>query len=449
VTDSQPASGLDHPLLCKWIAPFGKGGFADLFFEWRADTVLQIQDGRVRRSSVTAESAVAARALTAGREGVLAAFPRADEDGAREAVRRLATLLGSSLYPKSVSPLAPESPVELADPAPWARRIESLVARTFQELPHKLVVRRRQSTRLVVAAGVSDRSHRRVVVSIEGEVRANTRGGPRARSFRVHLPESDQGVFDEIRRALRSRANPAAGPVAPTASNADVLFDEGSAAFLFHEILSHPLEADAPASCLSGLARAKVAPRELDVADEPARLDLLGGYPVDDEGVPGRKTALLQAGHLAGLLRDRAHADSLLPPTGNGRRASPFDHPGPRGSNTVVGPGGASAEEMIHRIGNGLLISDFDGGSVDPASGAFRLSFPSARLIARGRLAQPLSAGLIEGDVLGALAAIDPILGAHAHPCRALGWCGREGQVVPVGGEAPALIVRRLRVRPR
>ena len=189
-------------------------------------------------------------------------------------------------------------------------------------------------------------------------------------------------------------------------------------------------------------------PREIEVTDEPSRLDLFGGYPVDDEGVPARRTHLVNAGHLASLLRDRVRSDSLHPSTGNGRRASPFDHAAPRGSNIVVGSGGASDGEMLHRLANGIRIEELVGGSVDPASGEFRLRFAAAQSIQRGRPGQSLGPGVVHGDILDALGQIDPLLGVRVKPCRQLAWCAREGKVLPIGGEAPAMIVRRLQVAP-
>ena len=42
------------------------------------------------------------------------------------------------------------------------------------------------------------------------------------------------------------------------------------------------------------------------------------------------------------------------------------------------------------------------------------------------------------------------VIGAYqmVRACRSLGWCARAGQVVPVGGAAPDLLIRRLGVRP-
>ena len=53
---------------------------------------------------------------------------------------------------------------------------------------------------------------------------------------------------------------------------------------------------------------------------------------------------------------------------------------------------------------------------------------------------------LEDGRIAGTVQA--PILGREAKPCRSLGWCARDGHVVPVQGEAPDVLIRGLSVRP-
>lgn len=439
-------SELDTDLLSRWITPHARDGFADLFFEWKRETSLKIENGEIRSATSVWESGVAARAHR-GNRVVLTVNSRADEAGARDAVRRLANLLPSSQYPKSTAETAHLTAAEEPEIARWSRKLAGTLTRMFAGRTFHVHVRRCDLSRLIVAAGHPPLRYHRILLSLEGRLLADTRGGPRWRDFHFHIPAADDGALEEIRRRLRPLTEPGPAPLTPVAGSADILFDGGTAAILFHEIVSHPLEADAPSSSLSGLTRAKVAPRELEVADIPSRLDLFGGYPADDEAVPGRRTALIAGGHLGGPLRDQVHSDPLHPPTGNGRRAGPFAHACPRGSNIVIGAGGASDEEMERRLFNGIRVVELLGGAVDPAAGVFQVRFSSARSVVRGRAAQTLSGGVIEGKILEALAAVDPLLGGQAIACRQLGWCCRDGKILPVGGEAPGLIVRRLHVR--
>ncbi len=177
----------------------------------------------------------------------------------------------------------------------------------------------------------------------------------------------------------------------------------GCAAVLFHEILGHPLEADAGASPLSALPDARVAVSDLEVVDDARRLDLFGGYERDDEGTAPRPVKLVASGLVGTRLTDRAHAPATGS-TGHGRRAGPAESPLPRGSNVVVSPGSADPEEMLRRLGNGIWIEEFRGGSVEVSSGTFRLRFARARRVRRGRFADELGAGILAGELLPALA---------------------------------------------
>ena len=437
---------LDEALLSRWIEPLARAAPADLFFEWRSEWHLRLEDGEVTSTQATLDSGVAARARREGRS-VLAAAPGADESGAREAVRRLASRLPSAYVPRTAEADDRDSP-GLSDPSRWYRRLVGVITRGAAGRPHGIDIRRRTFARAILTPGAPLARYERTLLSITGEIDLPARGRRAERqSIVLHVPEADREDYSEIYERLRN-APARAREVPPPAATLPVLLDSGSAAFFFHEVLSHPLEADSPASKLFGLARARVAPRAIEVTDEPSRLDLFGGYPFDDEGTVARRTPLLSAGHLAGSLRDRTHADTLHPSTGNGRRAGYSDFAAPRGANIVVAGGSASEEEMMHRTGNGIRIERFDGGSVDPASGLFRLRFPEAHTLSRGRPAQALGPGFLEGEILECLSALDESVGNRVFPCRELGWCSRDGKVLPAGGEAPAVLLKHARIGP-
>ena len=84
---------------------------------------------------------------------------------------------------------------------------------------------------------------------------------------------------------------------------------------------------------------------------------------------------------------------------------------------------------------------------MDLAGGTFRLHFPRARRVRRGLLVDELGPGMIAGEILATLRSIEPVLGRQVRVCRALGWCARGGQVVPVQGAAPDVLIRRASVR--
>jgi predicted Zn-dependent protease len=445
VSEFSHLPALDEALLSRWIEPLARNWPADLFFEWRSEWHFRVEDGQADSVRLSLESGVAARARREGRS-VLAAMPSADEAGARDAVRRLADRLPSAYIPKNAEPEESDGPA-LADASKWSRRLTGVLARGVAGRAHRFEIRRRTFARAILRPGSPLARYERTLLSVTGEIEQTGRGRGYWQTVVIHAPEADREDYAEVFERLRT-ASAGSREVPPPAASLPVLLDGGSAAFFFHEVLSHPLEADSPASKLFGLSRAHVAPRAIEVTDEPSRLDLFGGYPFDDEGTPARRTPLLSAGHLAGSLRDQRHSDTLHPSTGNGRRAGFADHAAPRGANVVVAGGSASDEEMMHRAGNGIRIERFDGGSVDPASGLFRLRFPEAQSLSRGRPAQALGPGFLEGEILESLSSIDESVGNRVSRCRELGWCSRDGKVVPAGGEAPAVLLKQARISP-
>jgi predicted Zn-dependent protease len=422
----------------------------EVFTETRRRTVVDWRDGEASEPRVSIEAGTSARLLRMGRER-LSFVSGSDEPAIREAVRGLQRFAGR--VPPPAPAAAPHSGER--DPAPsavdpstaqrWIRRLPGILARHTPR--HRLRWTLDEVRRRVVPAGAPAATSVRRLFSLEGTFVAASKRGDETRPFSFHVPEAD-ATADELKQALTSAAAPRERPVALGAGTMDVFFSGGTASVLFHEILSHALEAGAEESPLSPLAAARVSVSDLEVRDDPTRLDLFGGYERDDEGSRPRPVKLLDSGRLAGKLTDRAHGGPRGS-TGHGRRAGPADVPLARGSNTVISAGAATTEEMMRRLGNGLWIDEIESGTVELASGQFRLRYPRARRVRRGRFADEVGPGLLAGEILPALSAVEPVIGREVRPCRSLAWCARAGQVVAVGGAAPDVIVRRLSARDR
>ena len=435
----------DEALVARWLEPLvaGRGDIAEVFAETRRKTIVEWRDAEPGDARVSIEAGVSARQRRGGRERI-AFVSGSGEAAIREAVRALQASAKKTVLPSRPAParadFEPGSSIER-----WVRRLEPILARHAPR--HRLRWSHEEISRRVVPFGSAASTSTRRLFSLDGSFTAASRRGDEIRSFSFHAPEAD-ATADELRQALAAAAAARERPVPFGDGITDVFFSGATAAVLFHEILSHALEAEAGETPLSRLAAARVSVSDLEVRDDPTRLDLFGGYERDDEGTRPRAVKLLDAGRLAGNLTDRAHADARGS-TGHGRRAGPADPPLARGSNTVVAAGAATSEEMIRRLGNGLWIDEIGSGTVELSSGRFRLAFPRARRVRRGRLADEIGAGFLAGEILPSLSAVEPVIGRDVRVCRSLGWCSRGGAVVPVGGEAPEVIVRRLSVRDR
>lgn len=185
-----------------------------------------------------------------------------------------------------------------------------------------------------------------------------------------------------------------------------------------------------------GMLGTPVAAAAVSVADDPTA----GGfasYRFDDEGWPAARTALIEAGTLTGVLADEAGAAHAgLPRTGHGRRGHGDGAIAARPSDLVVAAG--TDTDLPGMIGEGLLIEDADGATVDPASW---------RVTVRARRARKVSAGRLSGhawtdvEVRGTLPALlGAVIGigdaAETHPV------GDGERAPPASVTAPALASR-------
>lgn len=189
----------------------------------------------------------------------------------------------------------------------------------------------------------------------------------------------------------------------------------------------------------------RVLPRFLDVVDDPARADhetvaLLGGYPIDDEGVAAQQTALIQRGILKTLLSTRNPVQGV--PASNGHRRGG----GPAPSNLFVVPRqGLAPEELrsellslveerelefgviVRRVGNaaGRISRERGPGSVTRSGGRSEIAGAVAyKLFADGReelVGKVVLAGMQESDFRDIVAASEA---SAVHTARFLAGSG-------------------------
>jgi TldD protein len=173
------------------------------------------------------------------------------------------------------------------------------------------------------------------------------------------------------------------------------------------------------------------------VVDDPTLPQRWGSYAFDDEGVPSRKTVLVQDGILKGYLYDRLTAmKDGTGSTGNGRRESYRNKPIPRMSNTLILPGTSKPEEIIRSVEKGLLVRKMGGGQVNTVNGDFVFEVSEGYLIENGYVTEPIRGAILTGNGPQVLREIDRVgddLGFG------IGTCGKEGQGVPVSDAQPTL----------
>lgn len=229
------------------------------------------------------------------------------------------------------------------------------------------------------------------------------------------------------------------------AGKMDVLLAGEAGGTIIHEACGHGLEADIVEKDFS-VYRNKigetVAGEIITMIDDPTMPCLYGSYKYDDEGTPGQKNVLIENGVLKKYLTDVLCSQSYgLPKTGNGRRQSYRSIPVPRMSNTYLMPGESEFDEMLEKIGFGLLVKKMGGGEVDPTSGDFVFYVSEAWLVENGRVSYPVRGATLIGNGPDALT---NIVSLGKSLVMDPGVCGKSGQGVPVTDGQPSMLIRGL-----
>jgi TldD protein len=250
-------------------------------------------------------------------------------------------------------------------------------------------------------------------------------------------------VADEAARRALTMLEARAAP----AGRMPVVVGNGFGGVLFHEATGHGLESDAvqkQASVYAGRLGERLAGTLLTAYDDGTMPGEWGTDAIDDEGTPCQATRVIADGELCFFLYDltRARRDGK-PSTGNGRRQS-FRHlPIPRMTNTYIAPGDATPDEIIGGVERGLYAVSFAGGQVEPATGDFVFGLSEGYLIENGRVTSPVRGATLIGNSLDVLTRIDAV-GDDLR--MKSGFCGKDGQTVPVGTGQPTVRIAEMTV---
>ena len=178
----------------------------------------------------------------------------------------------------------------------------------------------------------------------------------------------------------------------------------------------------------------------LNIVDGASVPGLRGSYEYDDEGIPGRKSDLIREGVLVGRLHSRETAGMMGEGvTGNARAMDYRFAPIVRMTNTFIEPGGATAEELISEVKDGVYCKNWYGGMTSMEM--FTFSAGEAYRIRNGRIEELLRPVVLSGNVFTTLENLDAV--ANDLDMNEGGGCGKAGQSpLPVSNGSPHIRIQ-------
>jgi PmbA protein len=241
-----------------------------------------------------------------------------------------------------------------------------------------------------------------------------------------------------IGREGAERALEMIGAEKPESRSCPVVFDETVAAS-FAGLIGGGLNAKAVQrgrSPFAGRLGEEVASSAFALHDDGRDPDGPASAPFDAEGVPRRRTALIEDGRLRSYLFDTYSANREGgASTGNAARAGYRSLPSAATSNLVIAPGALSLEQLLAEAGEGVYVNDVAGlhSGVNPVTGVFSVG-ASGRMICGGALAEPVREFTIAGELVAMLGAVSA--------------AGAEPRWVPFGGSVstPPLLIAEMAI---
>jgi PmbA protein len=171
-----------------------------------------------------------------------------------------------------------------------------------------------------------------------------------------------------------------------------VVFDPQTARTLLANIFE-AVEGDSiyrSASFLAGKLGERVASENVTIVDDGTLPGLFGTSPFDDEGVPSRRTVVIDRGVLRSYLLNTYTARKLgMRTTGNAARGI-TGNTGVGHGNLFLEKGERSPDEIVRGIRNGLYVTELIGSGVNIVTGDYSRG-AAGQWIENGEFAYPVS----------------------------------------------------------
>lgn len=187
-------------------------------------------------------------------------------------------------------------------------------------------------------------------------------------------------------------------------------------------------------SLLKGKEGEIIASDILTLVDDPLLKDGLASTPFDDEGVATYKKEIIKNGKLITLLHNLKTANKAgVKTTGNGFKPSYASPVSISPTNFYIQKGEASLEELMKKIGEGIMVTDFAGlhSGANSISGDFSLA-AKGFYIKDGKKAYPIEQITVAGNFFTLLKEVEAVGNDLKFPMSSIG--------------CPSLVIKELSV---
>jgi PmbA protein len=213
-----------------------------------------------------------------------------------------------------------------------------------------------------------------------------------------------------VAKEAATRAVRMLGAAKPPTRTIPVVFDRMVAPSLLGVVLAglSAEEVQKGRSLFADKLGQRVGATGLHLVDDGHLVDGPGAAPFDGEGVPTRRTVLIDDGVLQCFLHNTATAArGNTTSTGNARRASFKSTPGVSAHNLFLAPGELDQAGLLAQAGEGLLVQDVSGvhSGANPVTGDFSVGV-SGLLFRGGELAEPVREATVAAQLLDILQGI-------------------------------------------
>ena len=215
---------------------------------------------------------------------------------------------------------------------------------------------------------------------------------------------------EAVGRKAAQRALRRLNPVKVATQKVPVIFDQTAARSLLDHLFEavHGMSIYRHESFLAGKLDEKVASEQLTLVDDGTLPGLFGTSPFDDEGVPSRRTVVIERGVLNSYLLNTYAARKLgMKTTGNASRGL-TGNAGIGHGNFFVERGVQTPEHLIAGVANGFYVTELMGFGVNVVTGDY--SRGAAGLwIRNGELAFAVSEVTIAGNLKDMLLGLEAV----------------------------------------